>query len=81
MSRNEIHDRVTQIFQEVFDDEELMIQDSTCAEDIEEWDSLEQINLLIAMEKEFEIKFHIAEVSQLKNVGEMMDLIERKLSV
>lgn len=81
MNRNEIQDKVTQIFRMVFDDEELEIQDSTCAEDIEDWDSLEQINLLIAMEKEFKIKFHIAEVSQLKNVGEMMDLIERKLSV
>ncbi len=80
MQRTEIQDKVTQIFRTVFDDETLEIQDATCAADIEDWDSLEQINLLIAMEKEFQIKFQIAEVSELKNVGEMLDLIERKLS-
>lgn len=80
MNRNSIQNKVTEIFHQVFDDEDLVITDSTCAQDIEDWDSLEQINLLIAMEKEFHVKFHIREVNHLKNVGEMIDLIERKLS-
>lgn len=79
MSRQEIFDEVQKIFQTVFDDDELMISDSTNAEDIEDWDSLEHINLVVAMEKRFQLKFDIREVGKLKDVGEMIDLIERKL--
>ena len=79
MSRQEIFDEVQKIFQAVFDDEELTISDSTNAEDIEDWDSLEHINLVVAMEKRFQLKFDIKEVGKLKDVGEMIDLIERKL--
>lgn len=79
MSRQEIFDEVQKIFQTVFDDEELTISNSTNAEDIEDWDSLEHINLVVAMEKRFRLKFDIKEVGRLKDVGEMIDLIERKL--
>lgn len=74
----ETFQKVEQIFRDIFDDESLQISAETCAEDIEDWDSLEQINLLIAMEKAFDIQFDIKEVSALKNVGEMVDLIEEK---
>lgn len=79
MNRQEIFDEVQKIFQTVFDDENLTISDSTNAEDIEDWDSLEHINLVVAMEKRFQLKFDIKEVGKLKDVGEMIDLIERKL--
>lgn len=79
MSRQEIFDEVQEIFRIVFDDEDLTISDSTNSEDIEDWDSLEHINLVVAMEKRFQLKFDIKEVGQLKDVGEMIDLIERKL--
>ena len=79
MSRQEIFDEVQEIFRTVFDDEELEISDSTNSEDIEDWDSLKHINLVVAMEKRFQLKFDIKEVGTLKDVGEMIDLIERKL--
>ena len=79
MTREEIFEEVTEIFRDVFDDEELEIGDETNAEDIEEWDSLEHINLVINMEKKFSLKFNIKEVGALANVGEMVDLIDRML--
>lgn len=79
MSREEIFEIVQDIFRDVFDDDELEIVDSTNAEDIEDWDSLEHINLIINMEKKFSLKFNLKEVGELKNVGEMVDLIKRML--
>lgn len=80
MNREEIFEEVQTIFRNVFDDEELIISDGTNSEDIEDWDSLEHINLVVAMEKKFNLKFDIKEVGTLKNVGEMVDLIERRLA-
>ena len=79
MDRQEIMERINVIFRDVFDDDTLVIVDSTNAEDIEDWDSLEHINLIMAMEKDFDLKFNLKEVGELANVGEMADLIERKL--
>ncbi len=81
MTRQEIADAVQEIFRDVFDDETLVITDTTNSEDIEDWDSLEHISLIVAMEKEFSMKFDIKEVNKLENVGEMIDLIKRKLDM
>jgi acyl carrier protein len=78
MNRSEVMDKIVQIFKKVFDDEELIVSSNTCAEDIEDWDSLEQINLILNMEKTFSLKFNVSEVAQLNNVGEMVDLILRR---
>ena len=59
-------DAVQEIFRDNFDDDTLVITRSTCADDIEDWDSLEQINLLTAIEKKFAIKFKLADVRDLK---------------
>ena len=80
MTEKEIFAKVQAIFRDVFDDENLALTRETNAEDIEDWDSLMQIRLVVAMEKEFQIKFDIMEVQLLQNVGEMMDLIEKKLA-
>ena len=77
MDKQQIFDAVVDIFRTVFDDEELEISRETTSDDIEDWDSLEQINLLVAMEKKFAIKFKLDDVKNLSNVGEMLDLIER----
>lgn len=77
MDKQTIFDAVQQIFRDNFDDEELVITRETCADDIEDWDSLEQINLLTAMEKKFGIKFQLTDVRGLANVGDLLDLIER----
>ena len=79
MSREEIFEKITVIFREEFDDDSLVIVDETNAEDIEDWDSLAHVELVMEMEKTFDMKFNIKEVGKLANVGEMVDLIERKM--
>lgn len=80
MAREEVYEKLTEIFQAVFDDETLLISDTTTAEDIEDWDSLEQINLVVAVEKKFDMKFNIEEVNMFRNVGEMVDIIIKRIS-
>jgi len=77
MTREEIFAQLTEIFQDIFDDDEIVLTDATTADDIEDWDSLEQINLLVAIEKQFKIKFQLADVSSLENVGAMVDLVAK----
>lgn len=78
-----VKDRVQNIFRNVFDDESIQIFNEMTANDIETWDSLEHINLIIAVEKNFGIKFATAEISRLKepdqNVGKFIKLIEDKI--
>ncbi len=77
MDKNQILDAVQTIFRDNFDDDTLVITPDTTAQDIEDWDSLEQINLLTAMEKKFGIKFKLEDVRNLNNVGDILDLIAR----
>lgn len=67
------------IFRDIFDDENLIIVETTNSSDIEDWDSLAQINLIVAIEEEYNIKFNLEEVSKLNNVGEMLELIKKKI--
>lgn len=76
----EIRARLTEVFQDVFDDGSIQIRDDMTAKDIEEWDSLNHINLIVAVERSFRIKFTTKEVSTLANVGEFIGLIATKLS-
>ena len=80
MTREEVYKRLNEVFREVFDDETLIITDETNSDDIEDWDSLEQINLVVACEKKFNVKFDMKEIQALKNVGEMVDTILSKLN-
>ncbi|MEO5345966.1 MAG: acyl carrier protein [Magnetococcus sp. YQC-9] len=73
--RQEVMTRLNRVFQEVFDDDTLQIQDDTTSKDIEEWDSVEHIALVIATEKAFGIRLNAAEVGRLQNVGAMVDLL------
>ena len=75
----EIYIRLNTVFRDVFDDENLVVNESTTADDIEDWDSLEHINLIVAIENEFGVKFSMGETTSLKNVGEMATLIKEKL--
>lgn len=75
MTREYVYERMNEIFRNVFDDEDIILHDETNAEDIDDWDSLEQINLIVAIENEFGMMFDMAEVADLANVGEMVDLI------
>jgi acyl carrier protein len=80
MNRKEILNDVQDIFRDIFDDDELLLQDSTNSDDIEDWDSLNHINLVSAIEKEFEIRFALGELNELKDVGGMIDLMLFKLT-
>lgn len=79
MSREEIYEQLNEVFRDVFDDEDITVNDTTTADDIEDWDSLEHINLIVAVEKKFNIKFNMGEVNKFKNVGEMVDAIIAKM--
>jgi acyl carrier protein len=79
MDEASIRERVTEIFRDVFDDESIRIRDDMTAKDVEEWDSLNHINLIVAIERAFKIKFTVKEVSSLANVGEFIALIRSKL--
>ena len=68
-----------EIFRQVFDDPSIVLKRETTADDIDEWDSLSHINLVIAVENRFKIKFALGELQTLKNVGDMVDLIEKKI--
>ncbi len=75
MTREEIYNAINQVFRDVFDDDTISVNNTTTADDIEDWDSLEHINLIVAIEKKFGLKFTMNEVTTMKNVGEMVDII------
>ncbi len=79
MTDVEIRDRLTGVFRQVFDDETIAIHDAMTANDVEAWDSLNHVNLIVAVEKQFAVRFTTKEVNGLKNVGELVALIGRKL--
>ena len=80
MTREEVFEKLNEVFQDVFDDEEIIVNDETTADDIEDWDSLEHINLIVAVENCFGIKFNMGELTTMKNVGAMVDLILSRIS-
>jgi len=67
------------VFRQVFDDESLTVTRSTTANDIDEWDSLTHMNLVVAVELRFGVKFALGELQSLKNVGDLTDAVVRKL--
>ena len=76
MEREEIFSKLNEIFEDVLDLEETpKLTDITSANDIEEWDSLSYIPLIVAIEKAFKLKFTSSEILKWKNVGEMVDTI------
>ncbi len=71
-------DRLTEVFREVFEDENLRITRDTAAGDVEGWDSLMHVTLIINVEKAFGVRFTSAEVAGLKNVGELLDIVDSR---
>ena len=78
MENNEIVSRLTPIFRDVFNDDALVVSEGMTAADVPTWDSLSNINMIIAVERAFGVKFSIKDVRALKNVGELLALIKRK---
>ncbi len=79
MDANAIMKLVNEIFIDVLDNDDIVLSRETSAKDIEEWDSLNHIQLIVAIEKKFKQRFTTAEINGWKNVGEMCDAIEKKL--
>lgn len=80
MGREEILEKVNEIFWDVFDDEDLVITEATTADDVEDWDSLTHITLVSAVETEFGFKFTMKDVQGMQNVGEMIDIILKEMA-
>ena len=78
MNRAEIMERLNEVFRDVFDDSSITVDDNTTSKDIEDWDSLEHINLVGAVEQELKMRFKMKEVSSMKNVGEMADIVAER---
>lgn len=79
MTREKVYEQLNEVFRDVFDDDSITVNDSTTAADIEDWDSLEHINLIVSVEKSFNIRFNMGETASMKNVGAMVDLILAKV--
>ena len=75
MDKNTIYSKLNKIFRDVFDDDSITVNPKTTSDDIDDWDSLEHITLISAVEREFKMKFKMGEISSMKNVGEMADII------
>lgn len=75
MTREEVFVKLNEVFRDVFDDEDITVEDATTSKDVEGWDSLEHINLINAVEQEFGIRFNMGKIVTMKNVGEMVDFI------
>ncbi len=79
MTRKDVFEKLNTIFRNNFDDETITLSEETCSDDIEDWDSLEQINLVVSIQEVFKVKFNIEEVNTIQNVGGMVDFILEKL--
>ena len=79
MDRNEIFERLNDVFRDVFDDYTITVSEDTTAADIDGWGSLMHITLISAVEDEFDIKFDMKSVVAMKNVGDMADVIEQEV--
>ncbi len=75
MTREEVFENLNKVFADVFDDESIIVNAAPTSDDIEDWDSLEHINLVAAVEQEFGMKFTMGQVVTMKNVGEMVDIV------
>lgn len=72
--------KLQEIFRDVFDDEEIELFDEMTSEDVDDWDSLSHVNLILKIEKQFGIKFTVDEITQTENVGQFINIINKKLA-
>jgi acyl carrier protein len=80
MNKAEILQQVNAVFIDVLDNDKIVLKNETTASDVDEWDSLNHIQLVVAIEKQFKIRFTSREIQSWKNVGEMVDSIDAKIN-
>jgi acyl carrier protein len=78
MEKTAVYTKLTGVFRDVFDEDDLHLTPETTADDVDGWDSLTHIRLVLAVSKAFGVKFSASEIGNLKNVGEFADMIESK---
>lgn len=78
MQRNQLLEQINKIFIDILDNDQIVLSEQTVADDIAEWDSLTHIQLVVAIEKSFSIRFTSKEIQSWKNVGEMINCIQSK---
>jgi acyl carrier protein len=76
---SQIVERMQTVFRDVFDDDNLVLRSDLTAADVENWDSLAHINLILGIEREFKVRFTTAEVASLKNAGDLEALVQKKV--
>ncbi len=76
---DDLRDRLQDLFRDVFDDDEIVLTDALTAADVDGWDSLAHVNLMIAVELEFGVKFATAEIASMQDVGSLVTLLQAKL--
>lgn len=79
MKRNEIIEKLTHIFREVFNDNSIELRDDMTAADVENWDSLTHMLMITKVEEDLGIKFKLKELNRLKKVGDLINIVETKL--
>ncbi len=80
MSREEILNEITKVFADTLDEDNVELTEGSTADDVEGWDSLTHVQLVVAVEKKFKVRFTAKEIQSWKNIGEMIDSITSKLS-
>lgn len=79
MTKEQILEKIQDILRDIFDDDELAVTETTCAADVEGWDSLQQISIIAAIEYEFKVKFSLTDMKNAENVGQLADVIAQRL--
>jgi acyl carrier protein len=80
MENTALYEKLSDVFHDVFDDDEIQISPQTTANDVDGWDSLRHVRLILSVEKAFKVRFSAADVAHLKNVGDLAALIQSKVS-
>lgn len=80
MTRDEVLAKVTEVIREVFDDDNIVVTDNTVAADVSGWDSLMHVTFIGTIEDEFDVRFSMKDVVEIKNVGHMVDLIMEQVN-
>ena len=78
MNKKEIIKEINNIFIDVLEDEDIVISEHTTSDDVDDWDSLNHIHLVVAIEKHFKLRFTSQEIQSWKNVGEMIENMQEK---
>jgi len=80
MTRTEIREKITELLSDILDDEDLVLEDSTLASNVDGWDSVNHIKLIVAIEAEYGIRFDTEEATAPENVGALVNLIAKKIA-